>query len=53
MTGVIIKFEREKFYPGQGLEPGPLSFRANALPGAYLRGVDERDQTLSRRQKIK
>ena len=26
------EFEREKFYPGPGLEPGPLAFRANALP---------------------
>ena len=27
-----VEFEREKFYPGPGLEPGPLSFRASALP---------------------
>ena len=25
------RIEREKFYPGPGLEPGPLAFRANAL----------------------
>ena len=25
-----IKWD-EKFYPGPGLEPGPLAFRANAL----------------------
>ena len=22
---------KEKFYPGPGIEPGPLEFRANAL----------------------
>ena len=27
-----MKFEREKFYPGQGIEPGPLDLRASALP---------------------
>ena len=27
-----VEFEREKFYPGPGLEPGPLAFRVNALP---------------------
>ena len=27
-----VEFEREKFYPGPGLEPGPLAFSANALP---------------------
>ena len=27
----VIEFKREKFYPGPGLEPGPLAFRANAL----------------------
>ena len=27
--------EREKFCPGLGLEPGPLAFRANALPLSY------------------
>ena len=26
------ELEREKFSPGPGLEPGPLAFRANALP---------------------
>ena len=26
-----VEFEREKFYPGPGIEPGPLAFRANAL----------------------
>ena len=25
------RIEREKFYPGPDLEPGPLAFRANAL----------------------
>ena len=25
--------ERQKFYPGPGLESGPLAFRANALTG--------------------
>ena len=28
----VLKFEREKFYPGPGTEPGPLAFRASALP---------------------
>ena len=28
---VMLEFKREKFYPGPGLEPGPLAFRANAL----------------------
>ena len=28
----IVKFEREKFYPGPGIEPGPLVSRASALP---------------------
>ena len=27
-----LEFEREKFYPGPGLEPGSLAFNANALP---------------------
>ena len=27
----IKDFKREKFYPGPGLEPGPLAFHANAL----------------------
>ena len=27
-----LEFERGKFYPGPGLEPRPLAFRANALP---------------------
>ena len=27
-----MKFEREKFYPGPGIEPGPLALRASALP---------------------
>ena len=26
------KFERKKFYPGPGIEPGPLALRAIALP---------------------
>ena len=26
-----VELEREKFYPGPGLEHGPLAFRANAL----------------------
>ena len=29
------RIEREKFYPGPGLEPGHLAFRANALPLSY------------------
>ena len=28
---LVVEFQREKFYPGPGLEPGPLAFRANAL----------------------
>ena len=28
---VDVEFEREKFSPGPGLEPGSLAFRANAL----------------------
>ena len=28
----VMKFEREKFYPGPGIEPGPLALRASALP---------------------
>ena len=27
-----MKFQREKFYPGPGIEPGPLALRASALP---------------------
>ena len=27
-----MKFEIEKFYPGPGIEPGPLALRASALP---------------------
>ena len=27
-----MKFEREKFYPGPGIEPGHLALRASALP---------------------
>ena len=27
-----MKSEREKFYPGPGIEPGPLALRASALP---------------------
>ena len=34
---IFEEFEREKFYPGPGLEPGPLAFRANALPTEPLR----------------
>ena len=35
-SGVFIneirfRIEREKFYPGLGLEPGPLALRASAL----------------------
>ena len=29
---LIVKFEREKFYPGPGIEPGHLGLRASALP---------------------
>ena len=28
----VVKFEREKFYPGPGIEPGHLALRASALP---------------------
>ena len=31
VTRKLIEFKREKFYPGPGLEPGPLAFPANAL----------------------
>ena len=27
-----MKFEREKFYPGPGIEPGPLALRASVIP---------------------
>ena len=27
--------EREKFYPGSGIEPGPLALRVSALPLCY------------------
>ena len=27
-----VKFEREKFYPGPGIEPGPLALHDCALP---------------------
>ena len=27
-----MKSEREKFYPGPRIEPGPLALRASALP---------------------
>ena len=27
-----MKFEREKFYPGPGIEPGPLALHATVLP---------------------
>ena len=29
------EIEREKLYPGPGIEPGPLSLRASALPLRY------------------
>ena len=29
---VLLKFQIEKFYPGPGIEPGPLALRASALP---------------------
>ena len=29
---MIEKFEIEKFYPGPGIEPGPLALRASVLP---------------------
>ena len=29
--GVLWNFEIEKFYPGPGIEPGPLALRASAL----------------------
>ena len=31
-TSYSVKFEREKFYPGPGIEPRPLALRASALP---------------------
>ena len=31
ITVIILKFEIEKFYPGPGLEPGPLALCASAL----------------------
>ena len=37
-TVLIIKnteIEREKFYPGPGIKPGPLALRASALPLRY------------------
>ena len=30
------EIEREKFYPGPGIKPGPLALRASALPLRYL-----------------
>ena len=32
ITIYFLKFEIEKFYPGPGIEPGPLALRAGALP---------------------
>ena len=32
---VIVKSEREKFYVGPGIVPGPLALRASALPLRY------------------
>ena len=29
---LVVKFEREKFYPGPGIQPGPLALRASPLP---------------------
>ena len=29
---IVLKFEREKFYPGPGIEPRPLALSASALP---------------------
>ena len=29
---LVVKFEREKFYPGPRIEPRPLALRASALP---------------------
>ena len=34
-SAIIVKFKEKKFCPGPGLEPGPLAFRANALPLSY------------------
>ena len=31
----IYETEREKFYPGPGIEPGPLALSASALPLRY------------------
>ena len=35
---LFIRIEREKFYPGPGLEPGPLALRANALTNWAIQG---------------
>ena len=32
---VRFRIEREKFYPGPGIEPGSLALRASALPLRY------------------
>ena len=31
------RIERDKFYPGPGLESGPLAFRANALTNRAIK----------------
>ena len=35
MPLACCEIEREKFYPGPGIEPGPLALRASALPLCY------------------
>ena len=32
LSWLVLKFHREKFYPGPGIELGPLALRASALP---------------------
>ena len=41
---VKCRIRREKFYPGPGLEPGPLAFRANVLPLSYPGQVQVHDR---------
>ena len=39
-----LELKEKKFYPGEGLEPGSLAFRANALPLSYLGQVRIHDR---------
>ena len=36
----FMKFQIEKFYPGPGIEPGPLALRASALTITLTREID-------------